>query len=413
MTRGFSLLMSAAVAMAWLSGCTPKTDTGSIPVKLVYRDTPAEERTITADADEMFNFKIPVGYIPRGGVIDFNATVSGTPSCSKYYVVECKAGDTWYKGDIFMCSGASGSNAHPSTVMHTFRMPEAVKGELDIRFRPTGKEKADTAAAESATAKMVMAKYGSVGEYVQYFGTAEPQDTLNVLCVGNSFTYVDGACMMLKEIAWNEGHLLRMKATLKGGRSFEDHLELPVSRNVVNAGHYDWAFLQDQSQSPAWYAADTTGYGYVNMNFLKLTDRLLSRSRKCHVVLESTWAWKKNDFGGFGSYEVFDSLMTAGTAKMAKNASAIFGDNDFSVSPIGEAFRMVRDGDSGIELYDTDEKHQSEYGAYLKACVNYLVIFGEPFKSVPAEGATSSVDCGLPHDKAGYLRQVAEKVVLR
>ncbi len=403
-------LIMTFMALAGFQGCTPKTDTGDLPVKLIYNGTPESERTLTADEDGMFNFRIPVGYLPKGGVVDFNVNVTTTPECSKYYVTEFKAGNTWYKGDMFMCAGADKS--HPSVVMQTFRMPEPVKGELDIRFRPTGREKADTLAVSGDVPTMKFAQYGYVGEYVQYFGTAVPQDTLNVLCVGNSFTYFSGAAAMLKEIAWNEGHLLRIKATLKGGRTFGDHLGLPVSRNVVNAGHYDYAFLQGQSQNPARYASDTTEFADVNMNFMKLTDRILSRSHNCHIVLESTWGYEAADYGGFGSYEAFDSLMTKGTAMMAHNASRTFGDNDFSVSPIGAAFGIVRDGNSGIDMYDIDRKHQSEYGSYLKACVNYLMIYGKPFASHPAEGATTSVDCGLPHDKAEYLRKIAEEVVL-
>ncbi|MGM9764716.1 MAG: hypothetical protein ACI3ZO_00025, partial [Candidatus Cryptobacteroides sp.] len=74
-------------------------------------------------------------------------------------------------------------------------------------------------------------------------------------------------------------------------------------------------------------------------------------------------------------------------------------------SPVGQAFRTVYNGTSGINLYYTDNKHQSDYGAYLKACVNYLIMFGTAFTGdVP--------DCGLPADKAAYLRSVAEETVL-
>ena len=409
MKHSFIAVQAALVMMtlAGLQGCTPKTDTGALPVKVIVRDEPQE---MVADEEGMFHFVIPVGYIPKGGVIDFNATVSTTPACSKYYVTEFKAGKTWYKGDMFICSG---SGSHPSTVMQTFRMPEAIKGEIDIRFRPTGHEKADTTEYNGGRASMTLTRYGYVGEHVQYFGTATSKDTLNVLCIGNSFTYFHGAADMLKEIAWSEGHLLRVKASLKGGQTFGQHLGLPVSRNVTNAGHYDWAFLQDQSQNPARYAADTTENAQVNADFLKLADRVISRSHGCHIVLESTWAYSVAEFGGFGSMEEFDRLMTEGAEKMTANAAAMFQDNAFSTSPIGEAFRIVRDGDSGIDLYDTDSKHQSEYGSYLKACVNYLVLFGQKFAPQSEDTGTASLNCGLDEDKAAYLRSVAEQVVLK
>jgi hypothetical protein len=42
----------------------------------------------------------------------------------------------------------------------------------------------------------------------------------------------------------------------------------------------------------------------------------------------------------------------------------------------------------------------------VKSCVNYLVLFREPFGETPA-------DCGLEPDKAAVLRNIAEKVILR
>lgn len=401
-----------AGTLAGFAACTPKTDTGSLPVKIVVRDD-SQQQELVADEDGNINFTFPVGYLPKGGVVDFNVNVNTTPSCSRYYVTEFKVGKTWYKGDMFMCSGKErGNGEHPSTVMQTFRLPEAVKGELDVRFRPAGREKADTSAYNGGRASMSFAWYGYVGEDVRYFGTAVPKDTLNLLCLGNSFTFFHGSADMLKEIAWNEGHLLRVKASLKGGQTFGQHLGLPVSRNVANAGHYDYAILQDQSQNPARFAADTVEYVQVNDDFLKLSDRIISRSAKCHIILESTWAYSAGEFGGFGSYDEFDRLMSEGAEKMAANAASVFQNNDFSVSPIGKAFAIVRNGDSGIDLYDTDSKHQSEFGSYLKACVNYLMIYGEKFHPQSDASLSTSADCGLPADKAAYLRKVAEEAVL-
>lgn len=407
--RSALALTMAGIALGGAQSCTPKTDTGSLPVKIVVRDEPQE---MVAGEDGTFHFKIPVGYIPKGGVIDFNVNVNTTPACSKYYVTEFLAGKTWYKGDMFMCTGIeNGPGAHPTTVMQTFRMPESIKGELDIRFRPTGREKADTSSYNGGRASMSLVKYGYIGEYVQYFGTAEPKDTMNVLCIGNSFTYFHGGASMLKEIAWNEGHFLRIKASLKGGQTLGQHFALPLSRNVSNVGHYDFAFLQDQSQAPANYAKDSVEFAYVKDDFLKLADRVISRSAGCRFALEDTWAYEGGEFGGFGSYEEFDRLMDEGTARMAAAAAETFGNNEFCVSPIGKAFSIVRTGDSGIDLYDTDRKHQSEYGSYLKACVNYLILTGERFHSQPDPASLTSVDCDLPHEQAAYLRGVAEQVM--
>ena len=81
--------------------------------------------------------------------------------------------------------------------------------------------------------------------------------------------------------------------------------------------------------------------------------------------------------------------------------------NGANVSPIGNAYKIIWDEKrKEIRLFDSDSKHQSHYGSYLKACVNYLMITGEPFSDNVA-------DCGLEPWKAATLRAVAERVVLK
>lgn len=74
----------------------------------------------------------------------------------------------------------------------------------------------------------------------------------------------------------------------------------------------------------------------------------------------------------------------------------------------GQALLRVVKADGSrpdINLFAADNKHQNLLGSYLKSCVNYLTIFGEPFGDKPA-------DCGIDHGVAEYLRTVAERVVL-
>lgn len=403
----FSFLLLAA-------SCAPKADVGSLPCKIVLRgeaDEVAPE--LVARGDGAIYFTVPVGCIPKGGVVDFNANLQTTATCSTYYTLEMQSGDSWLPGGMYMCNKQpKWPEEHPTTVMHTFRTPKAIRDSIVFRLKPVA-EDSDSLANDGGPAQMYLSHYGYVGEYVQYFGTAVPKDTSDVLCIGNSFTYYNGTPYMLKEIAWNEGHLLRVTASLKGGRTFGQHLALPISRFTVNRGGYDFAFLQDQSQNVAKFASDTSKYAQVNKDFQELLDKVYARSPKCCVMLEGTWAYKNNDFGGFGSYEAFDSLMLAGAVDMARMANEKNSDYQVAASLIGQAFKMVREGDSGIELSWKDNHHQSEYGSYLKACVNYLMMFGEPFHSEPQDGAVSSVDCGLPHDVAQYLRGIAEQVVLK
>lgn len=407
-----SIVLAAALAVCAATvfqSCRPGTArVDNFPVKyLLSSSAPSDSTGLRAKDDGTFLFLIPVGYIPKGGVVDFNVNVRTSPECSKYYVTEFKAGKTWYPGDMFMCSGTA---SHPTDVMQTFRMPEDIKDMLEIRFRPAGREKADSSAREVIRPEMELSSREYVGEYVQYFGEAMPEDTLNVLCIGNSFTYFSSVPVMLKEIAWNEGHLLRIKASLKGGQDFGHHMGLPLSRYAMSLGKYDVAFLQNQSRAAAEFARDSASFSYVNADFQRIVTNVVARSPKCRMILEDTWAYEADDFGGFGSIEKFDALMADGTSRLVRNAGTAFPGHDFGISPLAQAFDAVRNGDSDIDLYTGDRKHPSIYGAYLKACVNYLMIYGGKFHSVPAPDSRTSVDCGLPHEKAEYLRHVAEQV---
>lgn len=227
---------------------------------------------------------------------------------------------------------------------------------------------------------------------------AQVTDTLRVLCIGNSFTYFSDSPAKLVEVARSQGHEIVMTALYEGGYTFNDHLhDLKSVRGVEQTG-FDCAFLQDQSQMHARYAADPVRFALAKRDTEELADRIRMYSPDARIWLESTWSYTQGNCGGFGTLECFDSLLVQGTAWLAQAART-------QVSPIGSAFAIVRQERPDIDLYHPDQKHQSDYGTYLKVCVNYLLIYGRPFS-----GKVSA--CGLDAEKCAYLQQVAERVVL-
>ena len=359
-------------------------------------------------------YTFPVENLAAGSVVDFNATMAGEANSPKYFIVEYLDGGVWksVEADLltapenpavrytYKCSGtATGSSYQHATVMQTMRFENAVTdGEVKIRCRAVGPYTCagGTQNITATNAASSIPPYGFTGSYVQNFGTATPCDTKKVLCLGNSFSYYSNPAWMLKEIAWREGHALNIKAHFKGSQTLTQHLSLGFSTDVIEQGGYDFAFLQDQSQNPANYGRDATAS--ILTGLTTLADKVRAASPSCKVILEETWTFSSASYGGFTDFPTFETYNDAGAKAMAKAAGTW-------VSPIGPAFRQVREGGSGINLYYSDSKHQSEYGAYLKACVNYLVLFGERFGADPA-------DCGLNPDKAAYLRSVAEQIVL-
>ncbi len=417
----FSSTTNATYSTAWTSdGILPATNSGAGTISVVRgggSQTPFT-RTIssyrphisTLTEGDYWLYTFPVASLPAGTAIDFNATMGGQKDSPKYFIVEYLDGGEWksVEEDLLTASedpglkysyklsglGTASSYQH-TTVMQTVRFENAITdGDVKIRCRAVGPYTCGNGQAGSMN---FIPPSGFTGSYVQNFGTAEPEDVKKVLLIGNSFSYYSNPAWMLKEIAWREGHAMKMTAHFKGSQTFTQHMSLATSLEAIDRGGYDVAFLQDNSAYAAQY-----GRGDVNMPEIlagtnAIVGRVRSSSPSCKIVLEQTWAFSAAGYGGFGSYAAFDDYSDTGAKALAQ---AI----DSWVSPIAPAFEEAR-GNGSINLYTSDNKHQSEYGAYLKACVNYLVLYGEEFGENPA-------DCGLDPVKTAYLRRVAEDAVL-
>lgn len=229
--------------------------------------------------------------------------------------------------------------------------------------------------------------------------TAFAQDTISVLCIGNSFTFFYDSNVRLEELAASQGHALKTNASTVGGYTFRRHLERAETMEAAAQGGYDYVFLQDQSQTPAWLGQSPKEKASLATDAKALADSVRKASPKARIYVEQTWAYPAFEYGGFGSWDHFDFYLRKGTKRMAQKAHA-------KVSPIGEAFRICRLERPDIELFYPDQKHQSALGTYLKSCVNYLLIYQAPF-TPPVS------DCGNDPEQAAYLRRVAERVVLK
>ena len=219
-----------------------------------------------------------------------------------------------------------------------------------------------------------------------------------VLCIGNSFTFYNDSHLWLCEIAKSEGHALSATSVTVGGFSLCRHLVHDKTQSAILDGGYDFVLLQDQSQTPARCAALGRKGRPITRDARQLAERIRIYSPKAHIWVEQTWAYPQGNFGGFGSMERFDQLLRRGTKKMARSAHA-------DVSPIGDAFAIIRQERPDIDLYKSDGSHPSPAGTYLKCCVNYLLLYSTPFSSQTAT-------CDIDANQATYLRSVAERVVL-
>ena len=351
-------------------------------------------------AGDCFYIDVPAEKVPAGSFVDFNATVAIENGAPMDWILEVKDGGEWRKGKTFRCYGPLSGSAHKHTcVYQTFKLENASDGMVSFRIRALdGYVRPPKGGERDGMAAFISGAY--LGVMVNDLGTETPADTLKVLAIGNSFTYYCGCPTMLKEIAWKEGHFIDIHATLKGGMTMGRHLSIQTTNDMVAEGEYDYMILQDQSLIPAKVGRDPKGMHQQINDMAAMAAKVRTTSPECKAIVENTWAYWKYDLGGFKSLEDFDKNGKKGAKILAKAVE------DAQVSPIGQAFKIVRAERPDINLYSSDKHHQSVLGSYLKSCVNYLVLYKKPFGDSPS-------DCLQDPEVAAYLRSVAERVVLK
>lgn len=404
--------------------------------KLVYSVAPSGTQNISIGnlgEGDYIQFSVPVVSLPAGTDVDFMVTINtNNNKTPKYWLFEYWDGGQWNAQPRYTAS-EDGSTAYSldvydydsknhRTYITTFRLAHAVEGDfVKMRLRAVGKVNCSgNTLTRTANAYMnfpCMTYHSCIIN--AYPGVpAKEEKPLKLLQLGNSFTYYHGSAFKLKQICRAEGHATDVRINVKGSQEFAEHLDvLPFSQRLIAEGGYDRAILQDGSYYHAEYGAGSQDAiqgvtpEYSPEEILNYTKRLSAaikeQSPDAGIILESVWSYPYKTLGnylGFGSFENFDAMQWKGS-----NEIADADPNIDTVSPIGKAFALAR-SDYGFNaaynwLLYTDNYHPHRYGSYLKACVNYLILFGEPFGAHPA-------DCDIPAAEAAQLREIAMKIVL-
>lgn len=356
---------------------------------------------------DAFVFSRPVSTLSKGSWVEFGVTIENTgEQAPLHYMVEFFDGGQWVSDPDFIYNDGLSDYSfytvtpavrHPSVYLTTYRLRKEVRDTLKVRCRVCSSYAADRTTLDAASPenRTGLKKKSYVGAYLQPLGRRCVPHTKNVLLVGNSFTYYHGEPLILEEIAFSQGWRLNISASLKGGQTYRQHCDLPLTERTCTFRTYDYAFLQGQSQEPAQFAADPEGKKDVQDDFVQLCGLIRTNSPKAKIYVENTWGYPAISNGGFASLEEFDRMLDEGTTMLASSAGTL-------KTLVGQAFAAARDE---VKLLDKDDKHQSLAGSYLKACVTYLTISGRHFKGyVPT--------WGLPEADAARLRAVAERTVL-
>ena len=238
-------------------------------------------------------------------------------------------------------------------------------------------------------------------ELITLKAVAAPSDTLKVLFIGNSYTYVNDMPGILSQMALSTNDVIQTASSTPGGYTLQLHSTNSTTLNAIAAGVWDYTVLQEQSQLPALQDSivETDVYPYAY-----LLDSLIRDANPCtETVFYRTWGRKNGDsqncptWPPVCTYQGMDSLLHLRYRIMTDSFSAI-------MSPVGMVFRYIRLYNPSLELYDADESHPSPAGSYAAACSFYTTFLRKNPELI-------TFDNGLNPTDAAFIRQAAKVVV--
>jgi hypothetical protein len=218
--------------------------------------------------------------------------------------------------------------------------------------------------------------------------------TLNILFIGDSYTFVNDLPGMLSRIAATAGAppTITTSEVVYGGATLEYQWEAGAAQPLIQSRQFTHVVLQDQSVEPA----------IDRLNFTTYADQFgdLILDAGSTPVLFVTWARAAGDTTVYPNYfdtpaEMQDQL-TIAYASVAKTWP------NSLMSCVGPAFQRSLQEHPDIVLQQSDHSHPTVAGTYLAACTFYVALTGNP---VPDQ---SEVPAGVSAQQATALRQVAQ-----
>ena len=228
------------------------------------------------------------------------------------------------------------------------------------------------------------------------------QDTLRVLFIGNSYTYVNDLPNTFRQLGEAAGKVIIVDSSAPGGYTFNQHTTNSTSLAKIAQGNWDYVVLQEQSQMPSFPPFQVESDVYP---FAQKLDSLIHAADSCtKTVFYMTWGRKYGDASNCGNYtplctyEGMQMRLRSSYMEMAQNNNAM-------VAPAGMAWRSSWYNDSTINLWSSDFSHPSLEGTYLTACTFYATMFKQTTLGL-------SYTAGLSANTASFLQHMADSTVL-
>ncbi|MEM8859410.1 MAG: DUF4886 domain-containing protein [Chloroflexota bacterium] len=230
-------------------------------------------------------------------------------------------------------------------------------------------------------------------------------ESLDVLFVGNSFTYYNDLPGMFRELAQAGGYNVRVDMVAEGGASLQDHSFSPETLDAIISNRWDYVVLQEQSQVPVFAALD---YNNVNSGEF-FADEMFNGAQGLDAIVQQQGgetvffvAWGRDEERSKTTFP--GQPMTSDEMQVYINSAYLKVAEDLGgreVVPVGSAWQAARKNDVADEFLWTDDGyHPDVAGTYLTACVFYASFFGSTPEGLAYAG-------GLNEDDALMLQKVA------
>jgi len=194
----------------------------------------------------------------------------------------------------------------------------------------------------------------------------------NVLFLGNSYTGVNNLPQLIKDVALSFGDTISTDQNIPGGHQLIQHSTNSTTLSKIASRNWDNVVIQEQSQKPSFsptqVAADVYPYAQI------LCDSVRANYSCSEPVFYMTWGRKNGDASNCASYPPICTY-NGMQQRLRESYMQMGTDNNATISPVGAAWKTVRDSFPSIDLYAADESHPSIYGSYLAACVFYATLY--------------------------------------
>ena len=240
-------------------------------------------------------------------------------------------------------------------------------------------------------------KAGRMTVYAYPDGYRQLQSVLNVdvlpgkdeyyslMFIGNSFTYYRDIPSMVYNMIKADGVKVYVNSDTEGGRYLYQALD--NFEKDFDGKFYTHVILQEQS------GGMISNFNQFKNSILEYYDQI--DKTYTEIILYQTWSDESFLLANDKSRQ---DLIT----KAYNDVASLIGSK---VSRVGEAFFVLHEKYSDIDLYKADEEnghHQNDFGAYLSACIHYRNITGR--KASDCKYIPSVID----EESAKKIQEVAD-----